>query len=114
MEKYLSKKKGKICCIYKISAGQPLLIDNLSFGIKIRLFQGYDCIKELSFEKDDVVSDTLMADSKLWAVLKSCGEPIIPIPHSIGSVAERLTQYPKTKQCNFAKHRYSNRRKCYG
>ena len=96
--KAVFEKKGRIEYIYKISSGQPLLIDNLSYGVKIRLFQGCDCIKEICFEKEQVSSDISVDDEELLSVLKSCGGPTIAVSHSMGSLVEHLAQYPKTKQ----------------
>ena len=91
-------KNRKLQLIYKISAEQSLLIDAISFGTEIQLFQGCDCVRTIQFVKETVLYDATAADQKLVSQLKACQGESIDVPHSLGAIVEKLSSYPHTKQ----------------
>ncbi|HCM19256.1 MAG TPA: hypothetical protein DIC46_00440 [Porphyromonadaceae bacterium] len=71
------------------------------YGWKIRLYQGLDCIREICFQhkaSEDVLCDLHMPDMELLIRLKRCKGKIVFLPHSIGCIALKMADYPRTKR----------------
>lgn len=94
--KAIVRKNGKIQYIYRISAGQNIEIDQITFGIQIEFYQGCDYIRTLNFEKRIPERNRTSKDSELAVKLKNARGEMISIPHSIGAVAGKLKDYPQT------------------
>lgn len=96
--KAIVKKDGKILFVYRIAADQMIEIDQITFGIQLELFQGCDLVRALSFERKTAGIDVVAADKQLVKKLKSAQGSMVPVPHSIGTIAMQLTAYPRTRQ----------------
>ena len=96
--KAVIKRNGRIKYVYKLTAEQSLLIDGISLGIEICLYQGCDCIRTIRFERNEGPHDTLASDDILARRLNACTGPMIPVTHRFGALALRFKQYPKTKR----------------
>lgn len=96
--KAVIQRNGRIEYVYKITGGEDLTIDELSFGIEVHLYQGCDHIRSIRFEKEILNVDIMALDSVLVNQLKSCAGPMIPVTHAVGSLANKLSQYPETKK----------------
>lgn len=91
------ERKGKTVFIYKISAGQSLVVDGLSYGTTLMVFQGSDCIRTLRFEQNKDQTDKSALDSLLVRRLRACKGPKTSITHAVGALAEQFKDYPQTK-----------------
>lgn len=96
--KVIVQRKGRTMHVYKLSAGESLLVDGLSFDTKIDFFQSCDCVRTIRFERAKSCADISMADAMLVAKLKACSGPAIPVSHAIGAIMNRYAGYSKTKQ----------------
>ena len=96
--KVVVKKNGKICFIYRLSAGQDLTVDQITFGVRIDIFQGCDLVQTLRFVRKTAGFDVAAADKQLAKKLKSAQGTMITVPHSIGAIAVKLNAYPQTRQ----------------
>ncbi len=67
----------------------------VSFGTKIKIFQGLDCVFEVTYERE--IKGNLQADEELFLKLERGGGRKIKIPHTLGSFADKLKDYPKVK-----------------
>ena len=94
--KVVIQKHGRINHIYKLSAGQKLEIDGLSFDTEMLLYQGCDCVRNLRFEREADHGKVTIQDERLVRMLNACKAPLIPVPHTIGAVAFPSKDYPKT------------------
>lgn len=93
-------KKGSIIEKLKIASGNRLRIDNIQYGLKIKILQGLDIIWEVSYVK--MRNTHVGADDLLYSKLCSFHGTTICVPHNIGSIASKLTGYPKTKDWIYA------------
>lgn len=89
---------GKIKYIYKINGTQTLMIDGLSLGMEIYIYQGCDFIRRVAFEKKRSNDKGALPDNLLVSKLNSCTGPTAPISHAIGSLTKGLTDYPLTRK----------------
>ncbi len=96
--KAVVKKKGKTVYIYKLSAGESMLIDALSLGTEILLYQGCDCVRTVRFESKPTSRNVQLLDETLVRQLSSCTGPTVPVTHRIGALAGKYEAYPQTKQ----------------
>lgn len=96
--KAMIKKGGKTKYVYQIRAGERVIIERISFGTEILIYQGNDRIRSFRFEQEKIDQDFILVDENLVQQLKKCGAPWVPITHSIGAIAEKLKEYPQTKK----------------
>jgi hypothetical protein len=101
-------QSGHITHIYAISSSKQLLLDGLSFGTEIRIFQGCDCVRIISFEKPSVSFQTDAIDRELVRKLNSCRGPLIVASHSLGTLAKKLADYPQTQKWIYTRIRAGN------
>ena len=90
--------KEKVKFIYKINGNQTLMIDDLSLGTEIKFYQGCDFIKRICFENKSTNMTFIFSDKELVKRLESCSGSFVPISHSLGSMAKKLSDYPITKK----------------
>ena len=96
--KALIYKNQKLRLIYKLTAGQQLEIDALTFGTEIQIFQGCDRVRSIRFIKEIVPYDSEAADLDLLKKLQACRSGFIEVPHSLGALAGKLASSPHTRQ----------------
>ena len=96
--KAVIKKYGEIVYVYRLAAEQLLMIDHLSFDMEILFYQGQDCVRTICFERTKQSLSDVYRDDILLEKLKSCKGSAIPITHALGTVAKKLSSFPKTKQ----------------
>ena len=87
--KAVVKKHEKTVYIHKLHAEQPLTIDKLTFGIEIAIYQGSDLIRTIRLDRQDSKADIGEMDRNLVKKLYACSGPLIPISHSIGTLANK-------------------------
>ncbi len=90
--------KGKVNYIYKINGNQTLMIDDLSLGTEIKIYQGCDFIRRICFENKSLKKTFMISDEVLVKRLELCSGAFVPISHSLGSMAEKLSDYPLTRK----------------
>ena len=96
--KVLLFQKGKIQEVLPLAGGEIATIDPISLDMEIRIYQGCDCVRTLAFQRENLSRDGENSDKDLVAKLSGCREDLISISHSFGAIAEKLKNYPKTKQ----------------
>ncbi|WP_316631099.1 hypothetical protein [uncultured Ruminococcus sp.] len=89
---------GKIKYIYKINGTQTFMIDGLSLGMEIYIYQGCDLVRKIVFEKKSADADNSLSDIVLVKKLKACTGPNITISHGVGAIAGKLSEYPLTRE----------------
>jgi hypothetical protein len=79
----------------KLVPNIQLIIDGVTYGLKIKILQGLDIVWQVSFckRKQSIVG----ADEQLFRKLNNLKGYSVRVPHSFGAVAEKLRGYPKTK-----------------
>ena len=70
-------------------------ISGIKFGTEIKIFQGLDCIWSISYERE--TKGIFKADDELYSKLERGKGKKIKIPHTLGSVSDKLKNYPKVK-----------------
>lgn len=88
-------RKNCLEYIYEVIAGTRMTIEVKSLSTEIKIFQGCDCIRCISFEKEQ--NNVSMQDIEMVALLNACRGETIPISHSLAAMAEKLSGYPRTK-----------------
>lgn len=96
--KAVVRKDNQIEHIYKISSDQELIIDELTFGTEIYIYQGCDIIRSICFEKSKVNVNISELDNAFVKRLMACSGVMIPTPHAIGTLMDKYGTYPETKQ----------------
>jgi hypothetical protein len=95
--KVVFRKNGKVNLIYRLTAEQDLMVDQIAFGAQIDIFQGCDLVRMLCFERKTAKFDMSAADKQLVNKLKTAQGAMVTIPHSFGSIATRMRNYPQTR-----------------
>lgn len=67
-----------------------------SWGTEIAVTQGLDCVWEARFARK--AKKKLVDGDYLYEQLIRCGDPTIPISHSVGSALKRMSTSPKVKR----------------
>ncbi|WP_303838218.1 hypothetical protein [Ruminococcus flavefaciens] len=76
----------------RINASVVSEIDQIQFGICIRIFQGLECIYSISYlRQNKTVSDD---EEELLQQLQSAGGKMLPISHLFGAVTKKYNGYP--------------------
>ena len=70
----------------------------IALGLEIKIYQGCDCVRTVTFQKETLSCDSRIADQELIEKLSACHDTPIPVSHSFGAIAEKLRNCPKTKQ----------------
>lgn len=96
--KAVVQRKGKTEYIYKLSAGEHLIIDGLSFGTEIHFYQGCDYIRSICFAQKTASLDVMTLDAALAKKLNSCSGSTVSVTHALGSLVSKLGEYPQTKK----------------
>ena len=97
------EKDGKTTYIYPLAAEQNVTIDGVSFGTTIRLFQGCDCVRTLSFTRKSAETDLSALDIEWVRKLNACKGPMIPVTHSTGAITTQLAGYPEVQKWLYKK-----------
>ena len=71
-------------------------IEGIDFGDCVQIYAGLDKIWECSFVRKH--SEKYIDDEALYQKLIRCRGAIVDIPHAIGALADKLKDYPKTRQ----------------
>ena len=90
------ESKGKIINIIPLKADKQIDIYNIAFDQTISVYQGFDLIKQVSFERDQ---SNAFSDDELLKLLKSNKGKKIKIPQRFGAVILKLKDYPKSCEC---------------
>lgn len=101
-------RKGIVQTIYQISAGQTLTVDSITFDTEVCVYQGCDCVRTICFKRKQDTNNTQIRDKKLAAELSACHGNIIAAPHSLGAIARKFKDYPRTRQWIYTAIRRGN------
>lgn len=96
--KVILLRNGKIQKELQLSGEGTTTVYPISPGMEIKIYQGCDCVRTITFQKETLAYDRQTADQKLAEKLSACHGPLISVSHSFGAIAEKLRNYPKTKQ----------------
>lgn len=88
-------KNGVLVNKIFIKADNRTDIYSLSFGMKIKIFQGLDCIWEIRYEHSK--ENFLQSDEDMYHLLKRGKGKPLKVPHTWGILADKLSDYPKVK-----------------
>ena len=69
----------------------------------IRLFQGCDCVRTLSFTRKSAETDLSALDKELIRKLNACKGPMIPVTHSTGAITTKLAGCPEVQKWLYKK-----------
>lgn len=78
-----------------IKADNRADINALSFGMEIKIFQGLDCVWEICYEHSK--ENFSQSDEDIYHLLKRGKGKSLKVPHTWGSLADKLSDYPKVK-----------------
>jgi hypothetical protein len=95
--KAIIRQNGVILEKRNIAAQSYCSIDKISFGTEIEIRIGLDTVWVAHFKRDKENRIT-QDDALLLAELDSFHGNEIPVPHSIGSLAQKMVDYPQTKK----------------
>lgn len=85
-------------------AGRKIDIQGIQFGYQIKIYQGLDCVWEVLYKRRK--KEKLNYDEQeILSKLKTSHGKMMPIPHTIGSTAEKLGDYPLIKRWLYQKIR---------
>lgn len=76
-------------------AGMTFDIKDITFGTEIKIFQGLDCIWKILYQRQEKGISKI--DTELFLKLEHGKGKKIQIPHTWGSLADKLKNYPKVQ-----------------
>jgi len=85
-------KDGWIIEKRRINASVVSEIDQIQYGICIKIFQGLECICSISYARHK--NSTFNNENELLQQLQSADGKMIPISHLFGVVAKKYNGYP--------------------
>ena len=91
-------QNGKIQKELQFSGEGATTVYPISLGMEIKIYQGCDCVRTITFQKETLSYDSQTADQELAEKLSACHGSLISVSHSFGAIVEKLRNYPKTKQ----------------
>lgn len=81
----------------KIFAGSDLYLNDISYGMHIRLLIGVDCMWECRFIKEKN-NNFILNEYDILKYIQGSSSSISAIPHSLRNMAAGLKKYPKIRQ----------------
>ena len=90
-------RRGQIQQILWLSPSRETEISDLSYGMEVQIFQGCDLMRHLVFEHEHSKITRVDLDQELIQKLESCRGTDIPAVHSLGALANRLQDCPRTR-----------------
>ena len=78
------------------SGEEPVRLGDIHFGDDIEIWQGLDRVRYLHFERPAVLTEKL-SETMVLQRLASCHGHMMPVPHSLGVLANQMMAYPKIK-----------------
>ena len=96
--KVILLQNGKIQKELQFSGEDTTTVYPISLGMEIKIYQGCDCVRTITFQKETLSYDSQTADQELAEKLSACHGSLISVSHSFGAIVEKLRNYPKTKQ----------------
>lgn len=104
---YIEIIENDMTCVHlDLSADKALEIDSLRLGQSVRIYQGLDCIREITFLRHHVRIGPNESDNILFNKLSQYdGFKQIPVPHSLGAIVNKMHDMPKTNKWLRAKIR---------
>lgn len=78
-----------------LKSNQEIELDKLKYEHSVEIFQGLDLVWSVCYVKP--TSELTATDTQLLYELEHCYGSEVEIPHSLGSIAQKMGAYPKTK-----------------
>lgn len=76
-------------------AGKIFNVDNITFGTEIKIFQGWDCVWKIFYQREE--RGIAQSDTELFLKLEHGKGRKIKVPHAWGSFTDKLRNYPQVK-----------------
>lgn len=70
-------------------------VDDINFGTEIKIFQGLDCVFKVVYQREK--KGFAQSDIELFSRLERGKGKKIKVPHTWGSLADKLRNYPKVR-----------------
>lgn len=88
-------------CQIELKSGTSTEYFSVHDNWEIRFYQGLDCVRTIFFRKknlNNILYNANPQDMELLRRLQRCNKASVPLPHSIGCIADKLADYPLTKR----------------
>lgn len=76
-------------------AGMIFDVKDITFGTEIKIFQGLDCVWKIFYQREE--KGNLKTDTEIFLKLERGRGKKIQIPHTWGSLTDKLKNYPKVQ-----------------
>lgn len=104
-----SEFDGKIDCYHNnlleksiaLKAGKSNVLKHIRMNDELKIYQNLDCIKSISFKKNESLN-SLDEDQKLLSFLKKCSGKQIFIHHDFAGIISQMADFPLSKQWVYA------------
>ena len=90
------RSQGRILDKRQLHAEQKCIIENITFGLEIRVYVGLDCVWKAAFNREQIGANK--NEEVLLNRLRNAGGREIVIPHSIAGIASSIRSYPLLRQ----------------
>ena len=94
--KVVVKNNSLVKYIYRLSANQLLILDDLKRSTEVLFYIGCDCIRTIRFESRNDIQDGAISDQVLAKQLEGCTGPSIRVTHAVGALLEKHRFGPNT------------------
>lgn len=97
------KREKEIINKYKLMSNQKVVIDEIFYGVTVEILQGLDCVWRGQYLKK--YNSKIEEEQELLKELQKATGRLISIPHTIGSLANKMEKYPEIKKWLYKKIR---------
>ena len=94
------KKKGIVLEQFNLYSDKIMEIDEVQYNQTIEVTQGLDIVWSVTFVCPVVTNDS--TDELLLYDLEKCSGEYISVTHSLGALAERMAEYPRSREWLYA------------
>ena len=96
--KAILMKNGRVVFVYKLCAGQDIVIDGIVFDMELQLFQGCDLARIIRFNREKADCDVASLDKTLFNKLLASSGPLVPVTHAVGALTKKYAAFPLVDQ----------------
>lgn len=97
------KKGNEIVDKYKLMSNHKVVIDEIYYGMTVEILQGLDCVWQVQYLKEE--KSKTKEEKEILQNLRKAKGKLIPVPHTIGSLANKMETYPEIRNWLYKKIR---------
>lgn len=97
------RNKGKIINKYSLKSNEEIIVNEINYNFRIEILQGLDCVWWTEYIEEKIIDNEY--ELKILKKLQMAKSDIIPIPHTLGALSNKLDMYPNIQKWLYKKIR---------